>query len=221
MPQPGRSFYEAARAFLIALGAPLTKGNVNVVVAWMWCEKPHPDGAWQWNNPLNTTLACCNWVRNVNQVGVKEYPTREDGINALVLTISRRYYPTLRRALLAGDPDLFLSATGEIRTWGTNPDCISITYNSLPPPPDWAIEPPAPPQPPCPPGYIWDPNASKCVPTAPPPIPPPSVPALPVAVALGAVLLGGAGAGVLIFAHREKVKQWWQKVLPISLLLPP
>gem|GEM_PF-2080120 len=41
-------------------------------------------------------------------------------------------------------------------------------------------------------------------------IPPP---ALPVAAALGAVLLGGAGAGLLIFLHREKVARWWYNSL--------
>ena len=135
MVQPGNSFYEAARALLSALGAPQTPENINALVAWMWCEKPHPDGAWQWNNPLNTTLACCNWVRNVNQVGVKEYPTKADGIEATVRTLQRPYYPTLLAALRSGDVGAFLNAVNEIRTWGTNPDCIRSTYYSLPPPP--------------------------------------------------------------------------------------
>ncbi len=189
MPQPGSSFYEAARSFLIRLGAPLTRGNVNVVTAWMWCEKPHPDGAWQWNNPLNTTMACCNWVRNVNSAGVKEYPTREDGIEACVRTIQQSYYNTMRRALLGSNPEMFLAARGEISTWGTSPDCIASTYASLPEPPSWALEPPQPPP-------------------VPPPVPVPPAPFL-AAAAVAAVALGGAGAGLLVFLHREKVARWW------------
>jgi hypothetical protein len=69
------------------------------------------------------------------------------------------------------------------------------------------------PQPTCPPGYIWDPNASRCVPTTPPPVPPPTVPGLPVAVALGAVLLGGAGAGIVVFAYRREIKDGARKLL--------
>jgi len=150
------SFYEAAKDFLQSLGAPLTPGNVNIVAAWSYCEKPHWTGAaWQWNNPLNTTLACCGWTGNANEVGVKIYPSKEAGIEANKKTILGGRYPTLVQALTSANPGLFLSARGEIQTWGTSADCITSIYNSLGPPPDWAVSPQPQPTPqPTPPGEI-------------------------------------------------------------------
>jgi len=195
MIQPGNSYYEAARAFLIKLGVPLTRSNVNVVVAWEWCEKPHPDGAWQWNNPLNTTRNCCNWVRITNSAGVKEYPTKNDGIEACVQTIRLSYYKAMHRALMENNPHAFLAAENEIGTWGTNPGCIASVYASLPPPPDWALEPVEPPPPP-----------------PPPPVPVPLLLSPIVAIA-GAVLFGGAGAGLVVFANRERIGKWWYNIV--------
>lgn len=197
MPQPGNSFYEAAKMFLKSLGAPLTKGNVNVVVAWSWCEKPHPDGAWQWNNPLNTTMACCNWVRNVNSVGVKEYPTRQDGIEACVRTIRLSYYNTMRAALLEANPAKFLASRSEISIWGTSPDCIARVYASLPDPPSWSLDGGTQPQP------------------SPPPQPyPPAAPVvLPLVAVLGSVAMGGTGVALLMYANRERLKSWWYNLV--------
>lgn len=42
----------------------------------------------------------------------------------------------------------------------------------------------------------------------PPQITPPAPPFL-LAAALGAVALGGAGAALVVFANRERIKQWW------------
>ncbi len=135
------SFYEAANNLLVSLGAPLTAENVNLIAAWSYCEKPHyPGAAWQGYNPWNTTLACCNWTGNLNSVGVKIYPTKQDGIEANRRTILNRRYPTLVDAIRNSNPNQFLSARDEIETWGTSPDCIRSIYNSLSPPPDWSLE---------------------------------------------------------------------------------
>lgn len=142
MPQPAMSFYEAASEIIKALGGPLTNGNINAVVAWIIKEKGWSGNAWQWNNPLNTTLACCNWIRNVNSAGVKEYPTKQDGIEANVRTITRGY-PIITTALRTGNVNQFLSARSELCKWsghGYTPDCnypddVARIYNSLPPPP--------------------------------------------------------------------------------------
>jgi len=142
MPQPGASFYEAARALISAIGGPLTNENINAVVAWIIKEKGWSGNAWQWNNPLNTTLACCDWIREVNQAGVKEYPTKEDGINANVRTITGGY-SQITEALRTGNVSKFFSARAELCKWSGHgytsqcsyPDDVVRIYQSLPAPP--------------------------------------------------------------------------------------
>lgn len=140
MPLAPPSFYEAAASILRALGYSLHPVSVNLLVAWMRCEKPPGDTAWQWNNPLNTTLP---WpgARDANYAGVKEYPSREDGILATVATMRNGLYPTLLEALRTGDAGLFFSDRGirQIATWGTNPSCVRAVYANLPPPPGWLV----------------------------------------------------------------------------------
>lgn len=123
------------------LGAPITPENINLVVAWIWCEQPHyPGGAWRWNNPLCTTLACCNYSGVANAAGVKIYPTKEDGVEAAVRTLLGGNFPTLAHALQTSNPGEFLSATTEISRWGTNPECLRKAYSSLGPPPEWVFQ---------------------------------------------------------------------------------
>lgn len=197
MPQPGPSFYEAARAILAALGAPETPENVNILVAWSWCEKPHPDGAWQWNNPLNTTWRMPG-SRSVNAQGVQEYPDRETGIQATVNTLLNagggQYYPNLVAALRASDPAHFLNAVDEIRRWGTNPDCIRSVYAALPPPPPLQPIPQTPPP---------------AIPSVPPPaLPQPALSPWVVALAAGLIGAGLAALGYLIFAPRPRLAKY-------------
>lgn len=131
MITPGSSFYEAAQAILGALGAPVTPVTVNLLVAWSWCEKPHPDGAWQGNNPLNTTESA--GARGVIAgTSIPAYPTQSLGVRATVLTLTNGRYPTLVAALRTQNAGAFLGATGEGATWGTNWTCVREVYAALP-----------------------------------------------------------------------------------------
>ena len=184
------SFYEAAKALLQSLGAPLTPENVNIIAAWSYCEKPHYSGAaWQWNNPLNTTLACCEWTGNANESKVKIYPSKEAGIEATKETILNGLYPTLVQALTSSNPKLFLSARGEIQTWGTNPDCIASDYYSLGSPPNWAVSPTPQPTP---------------QPTLPPPAEIITIVPLGILGIATAGLFGLGGAGTIVLAKKEE-----------------
>jgi len=138
---PGTSFYQAAVAIAAALGAPLTPTVVNLLVAWSWCEKPHPDGAWQWNNPLNTTEPGHGRIGTANSAGVGIYATPADGVSAVVATLENGYYPTLVQALRTSNAAQFFSASGaaNMRTWGTNMGCIAQTYHSLGPLPSGVL----------------------------------------------------------------------------------
>lgn len=131
MITPGSSFYEAAQAILVALGAPVTPVTVNLLVAWSWCEKPHPDGAWQGNNPLNTEeLAGASGV--IAGTSIPVYPTQSLGVRATVLTLTNGRYPTLVAALRTQNAGAFLGATGEGSTWGTDWSCVREVYAALP-----------------------------------------------------------------------------------------
>ena len=133
MLQPDQSFYDAALAILGGLGIPPTGTNVNLLVAWSYCEKPHTaGGAWQWNNPLNTTQPAPGAV-SVNSDGVKSYPDQQTGAAACAQTIQNGLYPTLLAGLQQSNADLFFSAPGELSTWGTGWSCPHTDYAELPP----------------------------------------------------------------------------------------
>jgi|GEM_PF-1662361 len=159
MVAPGSSFYQAAQAILQGLGAPVTATTLNLLVAWEWCEKPHPDGAWQWNNPLNTTLPAPGSLGAVNAVGVQRFATPAQGVQAVVWTLEGRtasgsvgidYYPTLRQALRQGNAAAFLGATTELTRWGGGDAvCVAAVYPTLPAPPSSYLS--APPSPAAPP----------------------------------------------------------------------
>lgn len=129
------SFYDAAMAILQTLGAPPTPVNINLLAAWEWCEKIHTqDGAWQWNNPLNTTQQEPGSY-SVNSSGVQAYPSQQVGVQATVETLRNGYYPHLLAGIMNGDAATFFGAPGEMATWGTNLFCIQQVYAQLGPPP--------------------------------------------------------------------------------------
>ena len=146
---PGNSFYEAAVLILFELGvdAP-SAAQVNMLVAWEWVEKPHPNGALQWNNPLNTSLRLSG-SQTVNSEGVQSYPTLMEGMAACAATIANGDYPTILQALKSGNTSLFCSSAAlrEFSVWAhgylSSPDLsygesVCAVLQSLPPPPpEW------------------------------------------------------------------------------------
>lgn len=73
---------EFARAFLKEIGAPVTKRNQYALVSWMQAE-----GGYAKNNPLNTTE---DWAgaTSYNYVGVKNYKSFNDGVQATAKTLN-------------------------------------------------------------------------------------------------------------------------------------
>lgn len=143
---PDNSFWQVAQAIVLALGAPLTVANLKMVAAWSYCEKPHEVGqAWQWNNPLNTTRACCGWIGEANSIGVKIYPSPSAGIEATITTLQNGDYPTLVAGLMESNPTLFFSAAGaaEMATWGTSMACVASDFATMTDPPPAYLAPAA------------------------------------------------------------------------------
>lgn len=87
-------------AILTGLRAPTTTANMNSLVAWEAHEEPGWSEDSVSHNPLNTTLSMIGaW--NINSVGVKEYPTWAEGIQATVNTI--KFYPLILQAFRSGN----------------------------------------------------------------------------------------------------------------------
>jgi hypothetical protein len=87
------------KMILTGLRAPITNANMNSLVAWEAHEEPGWSEDSVSHNPLNTTLSMIGaW--NLNSVGVKEYPTWTEGIQATVDTI--KFYPLILQALRSG-----------------------------------------------------------------------------------------------------------------------
>ena len=130
-------FVAAAIAILQGLGMPPTQTNVNLLDAWIRCEKGDTGNAWQWNNPLNTTMPGYGG-QDVpgNSAGVKIYPSQSLGVQATVATLTNGDYGDLVDGLKTSNAHIFFSGTGlrQISTWGTNPSCVQAVYQSLPPP---------------------------------------------------------------------------------------
>lgn len=85
---------------LTGLRAPTTEANMNSLIAWEAHEEPGWSEDSVSHNPLNTTLSMIgDW--NLNSVGVKEYPTWTEGIQATVDTI--KFYPLILQALRSGN----------------------------------------------------------------------------------------------------------------------
>ena len=139
--QPPTSFWQAAAALANGLHAPRTPAVLKLLAAWSYCEKPHTGaGAWQWNNPLNTTEPGFGATASVNSAGVKIYPTPADGVAATVATMTNGFYPNLVQALRAGNAAQFLAQRGEMATWGTSLACIQADYAALASPPSQYVE---------------------------------------------------------------------------------
>ena len=133
---PPASFWEAAAAIAEGLHAPRTVPVLRLLAAWAYCEKPHAGaGAWQWNNPLNTTEPGFGSVSTANAAGVRIYPTAADGVAATVATLLNGRYPHLVQALRSSDPGAFLAQVGEMATWGTSLACIRADYAVMAQPP--------------------------------------------------------------------------------------
>ncbi len=77
------SYADWAKSFLKALGAPVVRSNMIVVIAWEAAEGTN--ATW---NPLATTMGA-EGATNFNEVGVKNYLSKEQGIDASIRTLER------------------------------------------------------------------------------------------------------------------------------------
>ncbi len=111
----GNSSAQWATDFLSGLGAPTTPQNVQFVESWMQGESGHGGGQF---NPLNSTQGAVG-ATNLNSVGVKNYVSYQQGIQASVATFTQTQWASLLNALKANDQGAAVAALeSEYASWG-------------------------------------------------------------------------------------------------------
>ena len=103
------------KTILKCIGAPVSKENMLFFYAWRQSE-----GASAKNNPLNTTMDYPN-ATSYNRVGVKNYRTKEDGIDATCKTLKLNYYTCIVNGLRGdiGAKRISEKCSKSLNTWGT------------------------------------------------------------------------------------------------------
>lgn len=101
------------------LDAPVTIDNVRALAAWVGAE--HNDV--RFRNPLATTMGAPG-ARDVNDHGVKAYPSDEVGLDATVRTLRNGWYDEILTGLQQGDSALRVVVAVAASPWGTGDNAI-------------------------------------------------------------------------------------------------
>ncbi len=110
-----------ARDFLTTLGMPITSENVRAVSAWEQAE-----GTKASFNPLATTQSGFTGETRFNSVGVKNYATYQDGIDANVHALTNGRYANILAALRAGDNATAVAQAIKDSPWGTGGGVLRV-----------------------------------------------------------------------------------------------
>ncbi len=110
-----------ARDFLSKLGMPITSENVKAVTAWEQAE-----GTKASFNPLATTQSGFSGETRFNSVGVKNYATYQDGIDANVHALTNGRYTNILSALQAGNDATAVAQAIKDSPWGTGGGVLRV-----------------------------------------------------------------------------------------------
>jgi hypothetical protein len=110
-----------ARDFLTKVGMPITSENVRAVSAWEQAE-----GTKASFNPLATTQSGFAGETRFNSVGVKNYATYQDGIDANAHAILNGRYPNVLDALRKGDDAMAVARAIADSPWGTHEGVLRV-----------------------------------------------------------------------------------------------
>ena len=103
-----------AKDFLTKLGAPLTASNLQAITAWEQAE-----GTKAAFNPLATTQSGFAGETTFNSVGVKNYTSYQDGLDANVKVITNGLYTNILAALNQGTSAQAVAQAVANSPWGT------------------------------------------------------------------------------------------------------
>lgn len=101
------------RAVLTGIGAPVTDNNLVYLYAWRQSE-----GGSAAFNPFNTTQKG-EGATNYNRVGVKNYTSAEQGIEATIKTITNGRYNSIINSLKMDKPPMETAEALVASPWGT------------------------------------------------------------------------------------------------------
>ena len=103
-----------AKDFLTKLGMPVTQSNLQAITAWEQAE-----GTKAAFNPLATTQSGFAGETTFNHVGVKNYVSYQDGIDANVKVITNGLYGNILAALQQGTSAQAVAQAVADSPWGT------------------------------------------------------------------------------------------------------
>lgn len=98
--------------------------TIQFIVAWQRGE-----GTQAANNPLATTQDATGSTC-FNSVCVRNYRSREQGLDATVQTLMNGSYPSILQGLITNNPEEALNAN-ELATWGTGLGNVEMGYRAL------------------------------------------------------------------------------------------
>jgi len=110
-----------ARDFLTKVGMPITSENLKAITAWEQAE-----GTAAHFNPLATTQSGFNGETRFNSVGVKNYATYQDGIDANADALTNGRYGNILAALRAGNDATAVAQAIADSPWGTHDGVLRV-----------------------------------------------------------------------------------------------
>lgn len=126
---------EFYKEVLKGIGAPITDENMKFMYAWRQAE-----GGRAKNNPFNTTLSkvhstfynCLKKGIMGCQSGVRNYMSRQDGIDATIKTLKNGRYQNIINSLKSGEDAVRTAEALKSSPWGTGQLALKVLrgYNS-------------------------------------------------------------------------------------------
>lgn len=114
-----------AADILHGIGAPVTAGNLALMLAWQRSE-----GGSARFNPFNTTLSRPG-AGSYNSVGVRNYTSYQQGLNATIATLRNGYYGGILSSLKhGGNPYQTAAAIGK-SPWGSSGSLIASVLHGM------------------------------------------------------------------------------------------
>lgn len=118
VPAVGRERF--GRDLLAMLGLPVTAENIRFMVAWQQAE-----GTRAQYNPL-ATMKTWAGATQFNKVGVKNYASYEDGLQATAATLRLKHYTGIVAALRAGNSAEVVARAVANSPWGTGTNVLRV-----------------------------------------------------------------------------------------------
>src|SRR5215831_18398395 len=115
-----------AQGVLRGIGAPATPGNLKFLNAWQQAE-----GGGASFNPLNTTQPA-GGAGSYNSVGVRNYRSPQQGVQATVRTLLNGHYDEIVSGMRSGAHPAQLAAAVGASPWGTSGATIASVLGSSP-----------------------------------------------------------------------------------------